>query len=91
MIFPDIKDLIDKVDSRYTLVVTTAKRARQLVDGSSKITKFNSDKAVTLAIHEIAEGKITYTREIANESENIADVRELENESDHSTALSEYE
>ena len=64
MIFPDIKDLIDKVDSRYTLVVATAKRARQLVEGSSKITKFNSDKAVTLAIHEIAEGKITYTREL---------------------------
>ena len=62
MITPDIKDLIDKVDSRYTLVVATAKRARQLVDGSPKQTKFNSDKAVTLAIHEIAEGKVTYTR-----------------------------
>ena len=64
MITPDIKDLIDKVDSRYTLVVATAKRARQLVDGAVKQTKFNSDKAVTLAIHEIAEGKVSYTRRI---------------------------
>ena len=63
MIFPDINDLMDKVDSRYTLVVATAKRARQLVDGAGKMTKFNSDKAVTLAIHEIAEGKVSYTRE----------------------------
>jgi DNA-directed RNA polymerase subunit omega len=63
MILPDINDLLNKVDSRYTLVVATAKRARQLVDGASKITRFNSDKAVTIAIHEIAEGKIRYTRE----------------------------
>ncbi|MCL2163973.1 MAG: DNA-directed RNA polymerase subunit omega [Oscillospiraceae bacterium] len=65
MIYPDINDLIQKVDSRYTLVVTAAKRARQLVDGSDKITKFDSDKAVTIAIHEIAEGKISYTRELS--------------------------
>ena len=63
MIQPDIKDLMDKMDSRYTLVVATAKRARQLVDGDSKMTKFNSDKAVTLAIHEIAENRIAYSRD----------------------------
>ena len=62
MIFPDINELIKKVDSRYTLVVAAAKRARQLVDGSGRETKFPSDKAVTIAIHEIAEGRITYTR-----------------------------
>lgn len=51
-----------KVDSRYTLVVEAAKRARQLADGSPKLTKVNSDKEVTVAIHEIAEDKITYVR-----------------------------
>lgn len=51
-----------KVDSRYTLVVEAAKRARQLVDGSQKLTKVNSDKEVTIAIHEIADDKITYVR-----------------------------
>ncbi len=62
MIYPSINDLMKKVDSRYTLVVETAKRARQLVDGANKLTKVNSDKEVTIAIQEIAEDKITYVR-----------------------------
>lgn len=62
MIYPSINELMKKVDSRYTLVVETAKRARQLVDGSPKLTKVNSDKEVTIAIHEIADDKITYVR-----------------------------
>ncbi len=62
MIYPSINELMKKVDSRYTLVVETAKRARQLVDGANKLTKVNSDKEVTIAIHEISEDKITYVR-----------------------------
>lgn len=62
MIYPSINELMKKVDSRYTLVVEAAKRARQLVDGSPKLTKVNSDKEVTIAIHEIADDKITYVR-----------------------------
>lgn len=62
MIYPSINDLMKKVDSRYTLVVEAAKRARQLVDGAPKLTKVNSDKEVTIAIHEISEDKITYVR-----------------------------
>ena len=62
MIFPDIKLLMEQMDSRYTLVVTVAKRARQIVDGDQKLTNNNSDKAVTLAIHEIAESKVSFYR-----------------------------
>ncbi len=62
MIYPSINELMKKVDSRYTLVVEAAKRARQLVDGAGKLTKVNSDKEVTIAIHEISEDKITYVR-----------------------------
>ena len=62
MIDPSISTLMDKVDSRYTLVVATAKRARQLAEGAHKLTKCNSDKPVTVAIHEISENKITYVR-----------------------------
>lgn len=46
MIDPSIQTLLTKVDSRYTLVVVTAKRARQLVDGAPKLTKCTSDKPV---------------------------------------------
>lgn len=62
MIEPSINSLLNKVDSRYTLVVAAAKRARQLAEGAHKLTRCNSDKAVTLAIHEINENKITYVR-----------------------------
>ncbi len=62
MIFPSLSDLMKNIDSRYTLVVLIAKRARQLVDGSQKLVKCNSDKPVTIAIHEIYENKITYER-----------------------------
>jgi len=62
MIEPPISTLLKKVDSRYTLVVVTAKRARQLSEGAHKLTKCNSDKPVTVAINEINEDKITYVR-----------------------------
>ncbi len=62
MIEPGISALLGKVDSRYTLVCATAKRARQLAEGAHKLTRCKSDKAVTIAINEINEDKITYTR-----------------------------
>ena len=62
MIYPTLSSLLDKVDSKYTLVVAVAKRARQLVDGQPKLTKAESNKPVTVAVNEIAEGKVTYER-----------------------------
>lgn len=60
MIYPPMSSLLKKVDSRYTLVILAAKRARMLTNGAQKITEFNSDKDVTIAIHEIDEGVISY-------------------------------
>ena len=62
MIFPPLSSLLEKVDSRYTLVVATAKRARQLSDGAHKLTRCASEKPVTIALNEINEDKITYVR-----------------------------
>lgn len=62
MIYPTLMSLLEKVDSKYTLVVTVAKRARQLVDGQPKLTSVNSNKPVTIAINELYEGMITYER-----------------------------
>lgn len=62
MIEPALNSLLDKVDSRYTLVVAAAKRARQILDGSNLMEDEPSDKPVTAAIKEIDEGKITYIR-----------------------------
>ena len=62
MIYPTLMSLLEKVDSKYTLVVAVAKRARQLVDGQPKLTNINSNKPVTIAINELYENKITYER-----------------------------
>lgn len=58
MINPTINKLLEKIDSKYTLVVAVAKRARQLVDGSPSLVETNSIKPVTIAMYEIAEGKL---------------------------------
>lgn len=62
MINPGLGSLLKKVDSRYTLVVESAKRARQLNDGANKLVDCDSNKVVTIAVNEINEDKITYIR-----------------------------
>jgi DNA-directed RNA polymerase subunit omega len=62
MIYPTLSSLLEKVDSKYTLVVAVAKRARQLVDGQPRLTKVDSNKPVTIAINEINDRKIVYER-----------------------------
>lgn len=63
MVNPSTDTLMEKVDSRYGLVVLAARRARQLLDNPDdlKATQAKSTKNVTNALEEIAEGKITYT------------------------------
>lgn len=59
---PPIGELLEKTDCRYTLVVETAKRARQLVDGAQVLTEETEINPVSQAVKEIAEDKITYIR-----------------------------
>jgi len=62
MINPSIDILVTKVDSKYTLVVLAAKRARELMDGSAPLVDCKSHKQVTIALEEIAQDKLTYER-----------------------------
>jgi DNA-directed RNA polymerase subunit omega len=62
MIKPSLDVLMKKVDSRYTLVVTAAKRARLLMEGAQRLSTSKSDKPVTIALEEIGLGKIRYER-----------------------------
>lgn len=61
MLYPSTSDLMKKVDSRYTLVVAVAKRARQLIDGNEPKVKPASHKPVSIATQEIVEDMVTYT------------------------------
>lgn len=62
MIYPSIDSLLEKVDSKYTLVIAAAKRGRQLRSGSKKTIDKSFRKEVTTALHEIERGKIIYER-----------------------------
>ena len=38
MVKPAVTDLLKKVDNRYSLVIMTAKRARQIAEGETPMT-----------------------------------------------------
>jgi DNA-directed RNA polymerase subunit omega len=62
MINPSLDILVTKVDSKYTLVVLAAKRAREILDGATPMVESKSYKQVTIALEEIAQDKISYER-----------------------------
>ena len=59
---PSIDELMKHADSKYTMVVAAAKRARQLQDGSPSSVKTKSNKPVTIALEELAAGQLEYER-----------------------------
>lgn len=56
---PSMTALLKKIPNKYSLVVGTAKRARQISLGSPKLTDVKVESDVTSAAIEIDEGKIT--------------------------------
>lgn len=62
MINPSVVDLLKKVGDRYSLVIVTSKRARQLIDGSKQLVDVDSKKALTIAINEVNDGAVGYER-----------------------------
>lgn len=71
IIKPGISTLEKCVDDgcRYILVNMAAKRARMIGENGEGLVECDSDKAVSIAVAEIAAGKIGYTR---TKSETIA-------------------
>ncbi len=59
MIYPSSDRLTEQVESRYTLVVLAAKRAKQLREGAPKLIETTSTNPLTIALEEIAAGKVT--------------------------------
>lgn len=73
---PKIDDLLAQVDSKYTLVIMAAKRARQINSYYSQLGEGIGDfvpplvpqapgaKPLSTALEEIAQGKIAYERQV---------------------------
>jgi DNA-directed RNA polymerase subunit omega len=75
MIEPKIDDLLSAVDSKYTLVILAAKRAREINSYYSQLGEGRGEfvppllesgglksKPLSIALQEIAEGKINFER-----------------------------
>jgi DNA-directed RNA polymerase subunit omega len=74
MIEPKIDALLDHVDSRYTLVILAARRAREINSYYSQLGEGRGEfvpplvegsiesKPLAIALEEIAEGKVVYER-----------------------------
>ena len=65
MIYPSVDELMKKYDSRYSVVIAAAKRARELEDKENPaepLIKTKSEKPVTIAVEEIYEGKIDFSK-----------------------------
>ena len=65
MLYPSINELRKKADSKYTLVILAAKRARDLVDGKPPLVDCKVNRPVSIAAREINEDmiKVRYPEE----------------------------
>ena len=79
MIHPSYVELMEKVNenvevgeepvvnSRYTIVAATAKRARQIIDGAEPLVPAEKgEKPLSIAVNELNEGAIKIINEDAN-------------------------
>ena len=71
MVEPGMDVLLTKVDSKYTLVSVSSKRARKIMEKDDGST----ENPVTVALNEIADGKVEWMRE---EPAEIAPEEELD-------------
>lgn len=61
MLYPPVADMLKHVDSRYLLVNVVAQRARQIASDAETNQEELTEKPVTLAIREVADGKLAAT------------------------------
>mgnify|MGYP005871988723 CR=1 FL=1 len=58
MIDPPLEVLLEKIPSKYALVIAATKRAHQINEGTLALVDVDSTNPVSMALHEIAVGKI---------------------------------
>ena len=59
MLYPAMSKLNSYIPNRYMLVNVVARRARQIAEEAEMTGIHLDEKPVTLAIHEVADGKLT--------------------------------
>ena len=66
MLYPAMRDLLKKVPSRYQLVNVVASRAREIASEAEIAGEPLDDKPVSIAIQEVADGKLDERLEQVN-------------------------
>ena len=54
-----VEDCLDKVSSRFELVLLASKRAKQLLKGAKPVVK-SDNRDIVIALREIASGKVRW-------------------------------
>ena len=67
------------VNSRYSIVLATAKRARQIIDGAPTYATAKCNKPLSIAVEELATGKVKILSEEEVAAQNTNDYSEAEN------------
>jgi len=62
LLHPPIDEIKQKADSRYTLVIMAAKRARDLVADKPALIEIENNVPISIAAEEIVQDEITYRR-----------------------------
>lgn len=57
MLYPAMNKLTEHVPNRYMMVNVVARRARQIAEEAEQAGEHLTEKPVTMAIHEVADGK----------------------------------
>jgi DNA-directed RNA polymerase subunit omega len=66
---PTLSELMSKgMDSKYTLVMAIAKRARRIAAGEKPLVDVSTVKPVSIAANEVAAGKVSYFRQINDDN-----------------------
>ena len=63
MLYPSMGKLLKEVNGRYLLVNLAARRAREIAEYADEEKIELSEKPVSLAVYEIAEGKLSAVQE----------------------------
>lgn len=58
MLYPAMSKLNSYIPNRYMLVNVVARRARQIAEEAEETGERLEEKPVTLAVHEVADGKL---------------------------------
>ena len=59
---PNVLELLNHADSRYSLVVEASKRAREIASGSTPAINAEGMKPLKAAVEEINRGLLSYDR-----------------------------